>query len=204
MAKSKKTKRVISEGVAHIHSSFNNTIITITDKQGNAVCWATSGGSGFRGSRKSTPFAAQIAAEKVGNNYKIVVEEKYTYSGTTDTMYSVYTLDSNAVLDWKNILYRTATELNEEEFNQDINGIEGISAGTTSANDTYADLVTTGTTDAHFIVSSNDWKLFYVSLSCAYFFIFSIFKWGNFNSFLFRDTLLLLANTCNNYSSKLG
>ena len=51
MAKSKKTKRVISEGVAHIHSSFNNTIITITDKQGNAVCWATSGGSGFRGSR---------------------------------------------------------------------------------------------------------------------------------------------------------
>ena len=50
MAKSKKTKRVISEGVAHIHSSFNNTIITITDKQGNAVCWATSGGSGFRGS----------------------------------------------------------------------------------------------------------------------------------------------------------
>ena len=66
MAKSKKTKRVISEGVAHIHSSFNNTIITITDKRGNAVCWATSGGSGFRGSRKSTPFAAQIAAEKVG------------------------------------------------------------------------------------------------------------------------------------------
>ena len=63
MAKSKKTKRVISEGVAHIHSSFNNTIITITDKQGNAVCWATSGGSGFRGSRKSTPFAAQIATE---------------------------------------------------------------------------------------------------------------------------------------------
>ena len=66
MAKNKKTKRVISEGVAHIHSSFNNTIITITDKQGNAVCWATSGGSGFRGSRKSTPFAAQIAAEKAG------------------------------------------------------------------------------------------------------------------------------------------
>ena len=67
MAKSKKTKRVISEGVAHIHSSFNNTIITITDKQGNAVCWATSGGSGFRGSRKSTPFAAQVAAERASN-----------------------------------------------------------------------------------------------------------------------------------------
>ncbi len=72
MAKSKKTKRVISEGVAHIHSSFNNTIITITDKQGNAVCWATSGGSGFRGSRKSTPFAAQRAAEAVGDKVKMV------------------------------------------------------------------------------------------------------------------------------------
>ena len=66
MAKSKKSKKVINEGIAHIHSSFNNTIITITDKKGNAICWATSGGSGFRGSRKSTPFAAQIAAEKVG------------------------------------------------------------------------------------------------------------------------------------------
>ena len=66
MAKSKKSKKVINEGIAHIHSSFNNTIITITDEKGNAICWATSGGSGFRGSRKSTPFAAQIAAEKVG------------------------------------------------------------------------------------------------------------------------------------------
>ena len=68
--KGKKAKKVISEGIAHIHSSFNNTIITITDKQGNAVCWATSGGPGFRGSRKSTPFAAQIAAEKAGNAAK--------------------------------------------------------------------------------------------------------------------------------------
>ena len=67
MATGKKVKKVISDGIAHIHSSFNNTIITITDKQGNTVCWATSGGSGFRGSRKSTPFAAQIAAEKAGN-----------------------------------------------------------------------------------------------------------------------------------------
>ena len=72
MAKSKKSKKVINEGIAHIHSSFNNTIITITDKKGNAICWATSGGSGFRGSRKSTPFAAQIAAEKVGTK---VMEE---------------------------------------------------------------------------------------------------------------------------------
>lgn len=63
----KKGKRVIVDGVAHIHASFNNTIITITDRQGNAVSWATAGGSGFRGSRKSTPFAAQVAAERAGN-----------------------------------------------------------------------------------------------------------------------------------------
>jgi small subunit ribosomal protein S11 len=62
----KKSKRVITDGVAHIHASFNNTIVTITDRQGNALCWATSGGSGFRGSRKSTPFAAQVAAERAG------------------------------------------------------------------------------------------------------------------------------------------
>ena len=70
MATGKKVKKVISDGIAHINASFNNTIITITDKQGNTVCWATSGGSGFRGSRKSTPFAAQIAAEKAGNAAK--------------------------------------------------------------------------------------------------------------------------------------
>jgi small subunit ribosomal protein S11 len=62
----KKVKRDISDGIAHIHASFNNTIVTITDRQGNALCWATSGGSGFRGSRKSTPFAAQVAAERAG------------------------------------------------------------------------------------------------------------------------------------------
>ncbi len=53
----------VSDGIAHIHASFNNTIITITDRQGNALSWATSGGAGFKGSRKSTPFAAQVAAE---------------------------------------------------------------------------------------------------------------------------------------------
>ena len=63
----KKIKRVVSDGVAHIYASFNNTIITITDRQGNTLAWATSGGSGFRGSRKSTPFAAQVAAERAGN-----------------------------------------------------------------------------------------------------------------------------------------
>ncbi len=62
----KKVKRTVVDGIAHIHASFNNTIITITDRQGNALAWATSGGSGFRGSRKSTPFAAQVAAEKAG------------------------------------------------------------------------------------------------------------------------------------------
>ena len=62
----KKVKRVVTDGVAHIHASFNNTIVTITDRQGNALSWATAGGSGFRGSRKSTPFAAQTAAERAG------------------------------------------------------------------------------------------------------------------------------------------
>jgi small subunit ribosomal protein S11 len=62
----KKVKKTVIDGVAHIHASFNNTIITITDRQGNTLSWATSGGSGFRGSRKSTPFAAQIASQKAG------------------------------------------------------------------------------------------------------------------------------------------
>lgn len=62
----KKVKRNVSDGVAHIHATFNNTIITITDRQGNTLSWATAGGSGFRGSRKSTPFAAQVAAERAG------------------------------------------------------------------------------------------------------------------------------------------
>ena len=61
----KRVKKTIIDGVAHIHASFNNTIITITDRQGNTLGWATAGGSGFRGSRKSTPFAAQVAAERL-------------------------------------------------------------------------------------------------------------------------------------------
>ena len=65
-SRKKKEKRIVNEGIAHIYASFNNTVITITDKQGNTISWATSGGSGFRGSRKSTPFAAQIAAERAG------------------------------------------------------------------------------------------------------------------------------------------
>ncbi|MEN8107187.1 MAG: 30S ribosomal protein S11 [Pseudomonadota bacterium] len=66
----KKVKKDVSDGIAHIHASFNNTIITITDRQGNALAWTTAGGSGFRGSRKSTPFAAQVAAERVGQIVK--------------------------------------------------------------------------------------------------------------------------------------
>jgi small subunit ribosomal protein S11 len=61
----KRVKKTVVDGIAHVHASFNNTIITITDRQGNTLAWATAGASGFRGSRKSTPFAAQVAAEKV-------------------------------------------------------------------------------------------------------------------------------------------
>lgn len=63
----KRVKKHVVDGMAFIHASFNNTIVTLTDRQGNTISWATSGGSGFRGSRKSTPFAAQVAAEKAAN-----------------------------------------------------------------------------------------------------------------------------------------
>jgi len=66
----KKVDRTVVDGIAHIHATFNNTIITLTDRQGNALSWATAGGAGFRGSRKSTPFAAQVAAENAGNAAK--------------------------------------------------------------------------------------------------------------------------------------
>jgi len=62
----KKAKKNVADGVVHVHASFNNTIITITDRQGNTLSWASSGGAGFKGSRKSTPFAAQVAAESAG------------------------------------------------------------------------------------------------------------------------------------------
>lgn len=66
----KKVKKQILDGIAHIHASFNNTIVTITDRNGNTLGWTTAGDSGFRGSRKSTPFAAQIAAERVAEYVK--------------------------------------------------------------------------------------------------------------------------------------
>ena len=72
MATKKTTKRRVSEGIAHIHASFNNTLISITDKQGNAIAQSSSGAQGVRGSRKSTPFAAQRAAEAVGDKVKMV------------------------------------------------------------------------------------------------------------------------------------
>ena len=67
----KKVRKNVAEGIAHVHASFNNTIITITDRQGNTLSWATAGGAGFKGSRKSTPFAAQVAAEAAG---KVAIE----------------------------------------------------------------------------------------------------------------------------------
>ena len=71
MATKKQNKKRVSEGIAHIHASFNNTLISITDKQGNAIAQSSSGAQGFRGSRKSTPFAAQKAAEAVGDRVKM-------------------------------------------------------------------------------------------------------------------------------------
>ncbi len=62
----KKVKKSVADAIAHVHASFNNTIVTITDRQGNALSWFTAGAAGFKGSRKSTPFAAQVAAENAG------------------------------------------------------------------------------------------------------------------------------------------
>ena len=62
----KKVRKNVADGIAHVHASFNNTIITIADRQGNTLAWASSGGQGFKGSRKSTPFAAQVASESAG------------------------------------------------------------------------------------------------------------------------------------------
>ncbi|MDN5848746.1 MAG: 30S ribosomal protein S11 [Nitrococcus sp.] len=66
----KRVKRSVVDGIAHINASFNNTIITLTDRQGNVLAWASAGGSGFRSSRKSTPFAAQVASERAGEAAK--------------------------------------------------------------------------------------------------------------------------------------
>ncbi|WP_420464870.1 30S ribosomal protein S11 [Panacagrimonas sp.] len=62
--RSKRVKKNVTDAVVHVHASFNNTIVLITDRQGNAISWSTAGAAGFKGSRKSTPFAAQVAADK--------------------------------------------------------------------------------------------------------------------------------------------
>ncbi|MBO9345485.1 MAG: 30S ribosomal protein S11 [Chloroflexi bacterium] len=67
----RRARKNVAQGVVHIHAMFNNTIITITDKAGNTICWSSAGASGFRGNRKSTPFAARIAAQ---NAYRAAVE----------------------------------------------------------------------------------------------------------------------------------
>jgi small subunit ribosomal protein S11 len=64
----RKTKRTLSSGQVHIYATFNNTIVTVTDPQGNTVCWGSAGSSGFKGSRKSTPFAARLATEQAVKN----------------------------------------------------------------------------------------------------------------------------------------
>ncbi len=66
----RKTKRTVALGQVHVHATFNNTIVTISDEQGNAIAWASAGGSGFRGSRKSTPYAAGVAAERASATAK--------------------------------------------------------------------------------------------------------------------------------------
>ena len=70
----KKEKKNITAGVAHVNSTFNNTRVTITDAQGNTVSWSTAGAQGFKGSRKSTPYAAQVAAEEAGKKAPVLVE----------------------------------------------------------------------------------------------------------------------------------
>ena len=80
VVKRRRERKVVEKGAAHIRSSFNNTMVTITDLEGNALSWASSGGLGFRGSRKSTPFAAQSAAEtaaKAAMEYGLKTVEVY-------------------------------------------------------------------------------------------------------------------------------
>ena len=72
----KKIKKIISEGVVHIHASYNNTIVSIADASGDIIAWSTAGSSGFKGARKSTPYAAQVAAEKAVEKVKSYGLEK--------------------------------------------------------------------------------------------------------------------------------
>jgi len=77
VVRKRRERKVVERGAAHIRSSFNNTIVTLTDTQGNALSWASAGGLGFRGSKKSTPFAAQTAAETAAMEYGLKTVEVY-------------------------------------------------------------------------------------------------------------------------------
>ena len=105
----KKVKKNVAEGIAHIHASFNNTIITITDRMGNALSWATSGGAGFRGSRKSTPFAAQMAAELglteravEGRLYRLRARLRYLYRNSKGNGYLELLVNAGSFADMLN------------------------------------------------------------------------------------------------------
>ena len=71
----RREKKNVPVGQVHIHASFNNTIVTVTDPQGNTICWASSGSSGFKGSRKSTPFAAQLAAQSAASTARFALSK---------------------------------------------------------------------------------------------------------------------------------
>jgi small subunit ribosomal protein S11 len=90
----KKVMLNVAEGIAHVHASFNNTIITITDRQGNALAWATSGSSGFKGSRKSTLLAAQVAAEQAGRQHRVGVNPEVRIKGPGPGRESVRALNN--------------------------------------------------------------------------------------------------------------
>lgn len=75
VARKKRIRRTFTKGIAHIHSTFNNTIVTITDEAGNAISWSSAGAMGFKGSKKSTPWAAQLAGEAAA---KVAVEQGLT------------------------------------------------------------------------------------------------------------------------------
>ena len=104
VAKKKKTKKNVPTGVAHIHATFNNTIVTITDPQGNVLCSSSSGANGFKGSRKSTPFAAQVAGEAAARKARdfgvrsVTVFVKGPGAGRESALRALYTGGLNVTL----------------------------------------------------------------------------------------------------------
>ena len=103
----RKVKKVVTEGIAHVHASFNNTIITITDRQGNAIAASSSGAQGFKGSRKSTPFAAQTAAETAAAaamEHGLKTVEVYVKGPAVSRVFALSTLLVFASLPFKTLL----------------------------------------------------------------------------------------------------